>query len=155
MLDKKLRDRISAVVWLVIAIGICFGSIKLSLGNLHKPGPGFFSFLAGGVLGILSLAVFLQSFKMPSGEGRRAFWSEHQKGLKMIYTVIALIIYVIGINYLGFFVSTLFFTAFLLRVIEPQRWTVVFAVSILTAIISYGVFKYWLDVQLPEGILGF
>jgi len=154
-MNRRERDRISTLVWLIVAMAICFGSVKLSLGNLHRPGPGFFSFLSGAVLGILSILVFLQSFKEQSGDIRKAFWPNPRRGLKMTYVVIALVLYAIGMNYLGFFLSTLLFLGFLLRGIDPQRWGVVFAWSILGTIISWGIFKYWLNVQLPGGIVGF
>ncbi len=154
-MNKRIRDRISTLVWLVVAIAICFGSVKLSLGTLHRPGPGFFSFLSGAALGILSILVFLQSFKGQSVDTREAFWPNPKRGLKMTYVVIALFIYAIGMNYLGFSLSTLLFLGFLLRGVDPQRWRVVIAWSILGTIISWGIFMYWLRVQLPGGFVGF
>jgi putative tricarboxylic transport membrane protein len=154
-MNKRERDRITALVWLVVAIAICFGSVRLSLGNFHHPGPGFFSFVSGAVLGILSLVVFFQSLRKQAGDKRKAFWPNPGRGLKMTYVVIALILYAIGMNYLGFSLATLLFLGFLLRGIDPQRWRVVFAWSILGTIICWGIFKYWLDVQLPGGIVGF
>lgn len=154
-MNKRERDRMSTLFCLVAAIGICFGSIRLSLGSFRQPGPGFFSFLAGAILGILSFLVFLQSFKGLSGNERKAFWPNPKRTVKMIYVFIALILYAIGMEYLGFFFSTLLFLGFLLRGIDPQRWLVVLAVSIFSTILSYGIFQYWLDVQLPVGFLGF
>lgn len=154
-MNKRERDRVSSLVWFVVAIGICFGSVRLSLGEFYKPGSGYFSFLAGGILGILSFLVFLQSFKGLPEDERRAFWPDPQRGLKATYVIISLILYAIGMEYLGFFFSTVLFLGILLKVIDPQSWLVVLAVSILGAIISYLIFLYWLDVQLPQGILGF
>ena len=154
-MNKRERDRISTLVWLIMAIAICFGSVRLSLGNFHRPGPGFFSFLSGAVLGILSILVFLQSFKEQPGDIRKAFWPNSRRGLKMAYVVIALILYSIGMDYLGFSLSTLLLLGFLLRGIDPQRWRVVIAWSVLGTIICWGIFKYWLNVQLPGGIFGF
>ncbi len=154
-MKKREKDRMCALFLLVVAIGICIGSVRLSLGELHKPGPGFFSFIAGAILGVLSFLVFLQSFKGLPGDERKAFWPKLQIVLKMAYVFIALILYTIGMEYLGFFFSTLLFLGFLLRGIEPQRWLVVLTCSILGTIVFYGIFKYWLDVQLPGGVLGF
>ncbi|MGA2466697.1 MAG: tripartite tricarboxylate transporter TctB family protein [Thermodesulfobacteriota bacterium] len=156
-MNKRERDRMSSLFWMLLALGICFGSVRLSLGDLHKPGPGFFSFLAGAILSILSFFVFLQSFKDkgPSEKEKEVFFSNPRRTLKMVYVIIALILYVIGMNYLGFFFSTLLFMGFLLRGIDPQRWSIVFLVSILGAITSYAVFQYWFDVPLPGGIFGF
>ena len=154
-MTKRERDRISALVCLTMAVGICFGSVRLSLGGVHQPGPGFFSFLTGAILGSLSLIVFLKSFKGLIEDEKKAFLPNRKIAKKMLYVFIALTLYTIGMNYLGFFLSTLLFLAFLLRGIEPQRWFVVLTCSMLGAISFYGVFKYWLDVQLPGGILGF
>jgi putative tricarboxylic transport membrane protein len=154
-MNKRERDRMSALFWLVVAVGICSGSIRYSLGSFQKPGPGFFPFLGGAVLGILSFFVFLQTFKGLPGDERKALWSNPKGTLKVVYIFIALILYTIGMNYIGFFFSTLLFLGFLLRGIEPQRWSVVLAWSIISTIASYGIFKYTLDLQLPGGILGF
>jgi len=154
-MKKREKDRISALFWVVVAIGICFGSVRLSLGGLHKPGPGFFPFLVGSILGILSFLIFLQSFKALPGDEKRAFWPNPKRSLKMTYILIALILYALGMDYLGFFFSTLLFLGFLLKAIEPQRWSVVLSGSILGTILFYGVFKYWLDIPFPAGVLGF
>jgi hypothetical protein len=154
-MKKREKDRISALFWVVVAIGICFGSVRLSLGGLHKPGPGFFPFLVGSILGILSFLIFLQSFKALPGDEKRAFWPNPKRSLKMTYILIALILYALGMDYLGFLFSTLLFLGFLLKAIEPQRWSVVLSGSILGTILFYGVFKYWLDIPFPTGILGF
>ncbi len=154
-MNRKEKDRWSALFCLVVAAGICFESVKLSLGEFHKPGPGFFSFLAGAVLGILSLIVFLRSFRGAEGEERKTFWQNPNRTLKMVYMILALLLYTAGLNTLGFFLSTLCFLGFLLRAIDPQRWPVVIIVTILSTVISCGIFQYWLEVPFARGILGF
>ena len=154
-MNNREKDRMSALFWILVAIGVCFGSVRLDLGELHKPGPGFFSLLAGAILGILSLIVFVQSFKSVPGDEKKPFWVNPKRKIKMAYLVMALILYAIGMNYVGFFFSTLLFLGFLLRSIDPQRWSVVLTVSILATVISYAIFQYWLDVQLPTGIFPF
>ena len=72
----------------------------------------------------------------------------------MTWIVTALILYVIGMNYVGFFFSTLLFLGFLLRGIGRQKWATVIYVTTLAAVVSYLIFQYWLDVQLPRGFLG-
>lgn len=73
----------------------------------------------------------------------------------MIWMVIALIVYVLGMKYVGFFFGTILFLGFLLRGIGRQKWPATISVTILAAIISHFIFQYWLDVQLPGGFLGF
>ena len=73
----------------------------------------------------------------------------------MIWMVIALIIYVLGMKYVGFFFSTILFLGFLLRGIGHEKWPTVFSVTTVATAVSYFIFQHWLDVQLPRGFLGF
>ena len=145
-------ERWSSLVWLGLAIVICLGSLELSLGNLHDPGPGFLSFLAGAILGGLAIIVFIRSRQSPSPDRidppttipKRRVW-------KVVLTVGALVAYAPGMEYLGFVVSTVIFIAFLLRTIEPQPWPIVIFGSVLASGASYCIFELWLHSQLPRG----
>jgi hypothetical protein len=154
-MTRRETDRMSSLVCLGVAIAICMRSISLSLGDPHKPGPGFFSFLTGASFGLLSFVVFLRSFQGSGGREREVLWPNPQRKWKVMYVLIALTIYSVGMDYLGFFLSTLLLLGFLLRGIDPQRWSVVLAGAILGAILFYGIFQWWLGVQLPSGIFGY
>jgi putative tricarboxylic transport membrane protein len=147
------REKWSSLVWLGIAIYICAGSLSLSLGSFHNPGPGFLSFYAGLILGGLALVVHLQSRKAPSAKREpEPIWRNRQRGWKMVLTVLALLVYALGMNYLGFLISTFIFLAFLLRVIEPQRWSVALLGSLAASGVFYLVFEMGLQSQLPKGL---
>lgn len=150
----KTNDRRTSLFWLGIAVLICLGSLRLSLGDLRHPGPGFFSFLAGTILGILSIFLFFQSIQKGPKEKKETFWPNRQGARQMTWMVITLIFYVIAMNYVGFFFSTLLFLGFLLRGIGRQKWPAVIVVTTLATFVSYLIFQYWLDVQLPRGFLG-
>jgi putative tricarboxylic transport membrane protein len=128
------------------------GSLRLSLGSFHHPGPGFLSFYAGLILGGLALVVHLQSQKAPSAKREpEPIWSNKRRGWKMVLTVVALLVYAVGMNYLGFLISTFIFLAFLLKVIEPQRWSVALLGSLAASGAFYLVFEMGLQSQLPKG----
>ncbi len=150
MLDST-KDRFSSIVLLILALFFCVGSLKLTLGSLHRPGPGFFSFVTGSILAVFSTVLFLRSFKRSKENEPKPFWPNPQRSIKMTLVVIALILYTIGMDYVGFIYGTLLFLIFLLRSIKPQRWSVVLLISILSTLIFYGIFKLWLGVMLPEG----
>jgi len=146
------RDKWSSLVWLGIAIFICVGSLRLSLGEFHNPGPGFLSFYAGLILGALAVVIHLQSGKgRPADKKDKPIWASRQRGFKMVLTVLALLAYAVIMNYLGFLVSTFIFMAFLLRVIEPQRWTVALFGSFVASMAFYFLFELGLQSQLPKG----
>jgi putative tricarboxylic transport membrane protein len=147
------REKWSSLVWFGMGLFICVGSLRLSLGNFHNPGPGFLSFYAGLILGALALVVHLQSRKAPSGDKKnKPIWTNRPKGFKMVLTVFALLAYAVGMNYLGFLVSTFVFLVFLLRVIEPQRWSVALLGSLVASVAFYFIFDLGLQSQLPKGL---
>jgi hypothetical protein len=69
----------------------------------------------------------------------------------MVLTVFALLVYAWTMEYAGFLISTFFFLAFLLRFIEPQRWSVVLLGALLTSSVSFLIFEVLLQCQLPRG----
>ncbi len=149
------RDKWSSLVWLGIAILICIHSLRLSLGTFRNPGPGFLSFFAALIVGVLALVVFLQSGRIsPSAEKSKPLWMDQSRGRKMVLTVAALIGYAVIMNYLGFLLSTFVFLVFLLRVIEPQRWPVALLGSIAASVAFFCLFELGLKSQLPKGPLG-
>jgi len=80
---------------------------------------------------------------------------DKQRAWKATLTLIALLVYSIGMDYLGFLVSTTIFLAFLFSVVDPQRWYIVIFGSILASVISYTIFEILLKSPLPKGIFEF
>ena len=148
------RDEGSSLLWLGVAVLICIGSLQLSLGSVNNPGPGFFPFGAGLILGILSAVVFIQTRRAasPVKEGQSSVSTSPASARKIFLATVALLAYAVGMEYLGFLISTFVFLAFLLRMIEPQRWSVVLLESFLASGICYFIFQVWLRVELPRGI---
>jgi len=149
------RDKWSSLVWLGIAIFICIGSLRLSLGTFRNPGPGFLSFFAGLIVGSLGLIVHFQSRRLPSsGEKSKPLWTDKSRGRKMVLTVLGLMAYAVIMNSLGFLLSTFVFLVFLLKVIQPQRWPVALLGSLAASSAFYCLFEVGLKSQLPKGLLG-
>ena len=148
------KEEGSSLVWLGLAVLICIGSLRLSLGSFQNPGPGFFPFIAGLVLGVLAAIVYFQARRSAvSAKGtNQPLWTNSSGVKKVVLTTIALLVYATSMNYLGFLISTCIFFIFLLRTIEPQRWGLVILESLLASGISYLIFEIWLQAQLPRGM---
>ena len=150
------REKWSSLVWLGVGVFICIGSLRLSLGEFRNPGPGFLSFFAGLVITGLALVVHLQSRKKRPGtakEQSEPIWSDPKKGMKIVMTVVALLVYAVVMNYLGFLISTFLFLAFILKTIEPQRWSVTLIGSLIASGTFYLIFEIGLQSQLPKGLI--
>jgi putative tricarboxylic transport membrane protein len=144
------RDKWSSLFWLIGGILICVGSVRLSLGTLHNPGPGFLPFCIGAFLGILSFILHLQSRRTAPADGA-VLWADQSKALKVFLTVLALLVFAVMMESLGFLLSTILFLGFLLRMVSPQRWSIVIGGSLLVSTLSYCVFELWLKADLPKG----
>jgi putative tricarboxylic transport membrane protein len=146
------RDKWSSLFWAGVGVVICIFSVKLSLGTLRNPGPGFLPFATGAILAGLSFIYHLQSRGGLSAESKaKPIWKDKNRGFKMVLTIFALMVYAVAMEYLGFLMSTFVFLAFLLRFIEPQRWSVVLLGSLITSSACFFIFEVLLKCQLPRG----
>lgn len=129
-------------------------SLKYGFGSLSEPGVGFITFFAGAILALLSLLLFLSSFR---GKEKPAELRELWAGLdvkKVLYVLLLLVVYPVLLRPVGFPLCTFILLFLLFRVKGSYGiWTTLFASFFVTAV-SYLVFQVWLQVQLPKGILG-
>jgi hypothetical protein len=148
------NDQISAIGWGVLGLFISIHSIReLPLGTWHNPGPGFLPLGAGMVLTIFSAGTFLSATLSPSVEPREALFPAGKRK-NILLVLAALFGYAMTMETLGFLLSTFGLLYFLYQAFEPQKRLVAILVSLLGAFISYAVFEWWLQTNLPKGILG-
>ena len=150
----KNNDQRSSLFWLVIGLAIALYSQKYGLGSLSSPGPGFLPFVSGAAMALLALVVFFQQFPKSKGETLTGLWA-HSRWHTVLLVMGSLVLYAVCLRYLGFILDTFLLTAFLLRVMEPLRWTKVLGGAIGATLGSYVIFQLWLEAQLPAGFLGF
>src|SRR5262245_51155963 len=144
------RDLTSALFWLAFAIFFFIESLtQLKLGTLHQPGPGFFPFSAGVVLGLLSLILLLNSLRSQD----RLSWSV-LTSRKLLLIAGALLASVLLLETLGFVTITFLFLFLLLR-LEYKGWIFSATSALAGAVAAYALFQLWLRTQLPVGPFGF
>jgi len=147
-------DRISGIFWLFFSGFICIESYRLGLGSLHQPGPGFIFFWTAVAMGVLSIAVFVRAWATKKTSEPESPIFGRENVLKIILVLLALFLYAIFMETLGFILITLLLFVFLLGMIEKKRWGLTIFVSMMVTAISYLVFEIWLKSQLPKGLLG-
>jgi putative tricarboxylic transport membrane protein len=146
-------DQISSLFWFVAGIGITLLSLKYEFGTFLSPGAGFITFFAGVLLSLLSIILFISSWKSPEPQKRlRALW-EGLDWKKVIFVVGLLILYTLVLKYLGFLISTFLLLTFLFRVRGSYPWLRVILLSLLITTGAFLLFQVWLQVQLPKGVL--
>ncbi len=151
----KKVDQWSGIVLLIIAVLICWGAGTLPYGNSHNPGPGFFPLWLGIILGVLSIGLIVKTTTQKENVGYvKEFLSEKIRWVKVFFVIIALILYGILIDYLGFLIITFLFMAFLLRFVGLQSWKTVIGWALIGSIGCYLIFEVLIKLRLPKGFLG-
>ena len=143
------RDALAAVMALVFGAVAAYESAKLPFGTVHSPGQGFFPWWTSILVSLLALVLLFQALTSRSGiaqmgAGRIA---------KVVQLLVVLSAYTFLLDPLGYPLCTFLLVLFMLRVTDPQRWTVALSMAAITSVGSYIIFATWLSVPLPQGPL--
>jgi hypothetical protein len=155
-LRMRRKEAIGSSFWIGVGLFFCVGALRYGLFDEGVPGPGLLPSIGGIALISLGIGVLIPALKKgtKTKSAEKGFLPEKDSFRKLFLAVAALGAYGMALEYTGFLITTFLFMIFLLRFIEPQKWTVVLATSLLTAASSYLLFQFFLKVQLPKGIWG-
>jgi len=147
-------DIIGGLTWFLLGSAYCLGGIKYKLGTFHVPGPGFMPFLAGGLLAILGLALCIStSFNVkPRTEESLG---EKQKVKNLLFPLVAMLLYALFLERLGFLLDTFLFLLFLFKMAKPKIWVLPIVLSALIVTVAHFLFSVFLQSQFPKGMWGF
>ncbi len=150
MIRAEPRNIGSSIFFMLIGGFLAWKSIGLSLGSVRAPGPGFFPFILSLMLIGLALIIFFQALKQEP--------QPFEKGLRRRRVAIALgaiILYAFVMEPVGYLISTFFLIFLLLKIMVKKAWWWGPGVACIVTLFSYVLFKVWLQVLLPDGILRF
>jgi putative tricarboxylic transport membrane protein len=148
-----LYRKYPAIFFIFFSIYVCIVSYRMGLGSLHKPGSGFMPFWSGALIGIFALVLLIQDI-MPH---RMAEPEEAQKRVawkSIALTLIFFFVYILVLEHLGYIIATILFVGIILKTIEKKGWFLSSWVAVAMALVSYYIFKVWLQAELPHGFLG-
>lgn len=140
------------LLWLACGAALALGSIRLKLGTWTNPGAGFTPFLTGSLLALCGLLLIIQTGrrKAPGDDSLvRAFQGF---GGKRIYSLIAVCLYALLLEPLGFIPDTFLLLFLLFKILDPRKWLAPLLVSFLAVLLSYLIFDVWLRINLPRGM---
>jgi putative tricarboxylic transport membrane protein len=147
-------DRISGLFWLFFSLFISYESYRMGLGSVYQPGPGFLFFWTGIVVALLALAVIARSLAAQPADEEKEAATGKRSGRKIVLVLVALFLYALLMEWLGFIIVTLLLFVFLLGVIEKKKWWFAVVVSLAVTVAAYLLFEVGLQSQLPKGLLG-
>jgi len=144
---------IVGIILFLFGLAVIRESRGLVAGSLRAPGPGFFPLCLGCLVAVLSLILLvllsLGKIQVKQGQWKGLLWQ------KVVFASAVLFAYSFALEFIGYVVGTFLLFGILLRLIERKR---IFLVGVLSGIVSLGtyiLFKHWLFIQLPGGIIPF
>jgi hypothetical protein len=149
----KTLDQTSSLFWLLVSLSVFIESVHLGIGTPQNPGMGFLTFGASGLLGILSLLLFLQaSLQKDKMKAPSLFAGKLWK--RILFILVLLILYSRTMPVLGYLISTFLLMTTLFWMLERKKIVWILGCSLLTTLITYFVFSKWLNCQFPDGLFG-
>jgi len=108
-------------------------------------------FWSGVSVGILAAIVLIQDFV-----SRRAAEENREKVAwkSIALSLFFFLVYILVLERLGYIISTVLFVGIILKAIERKGWFLSSWVAVVMALVSYYIFKVWLQAELPKGLLG-
>ncbi len=139
---------------LVFSLIIVYESWKMPQRVEFGPGMGFLPFWLSVVMAVLSILLFIDANMRKRVSIGNPF--PNFRALLNVGLVLAgLGGYIALLSYFGFAVTTVLFIAFLLGIVQKERWFKTCIISLLATGGLYVVFRILLDEKLPKNIFGF
>jgi hypothetical protein len=144
----RLVDRIVGLAAVLGGILLAIAGWQLDLGTSKLPGPGFFPLLIALTMGGLGLWLLLRP-----GRDEKPLRSDSSRWISFTLALVSIAAYAALFQDLGYLISTFGLLVVQLRWVEKQSWRLSLLTAGMAAVISLVVFRVFLKVPLPAGIL--
>ena len=146
-------NRVIGVLLLILSGYIWFTANGFPERTGSGPGPEFFPKLASFVLAFLSIILFFQRVTKEEANDvdQISFTRENIK--KFILTFLALILFIVLAQFLGFLVSSMLFIVCWMLIMREKNWKFILLLSIIFSIVITFIFEMLLVVPIPHGFI--
>jgi putative tricarboxylic transport membrane protein len=158
----KWAERITAIVLLALCLLWIYWAVDLpfpSFARVAKMGPGHYPIAVAGLLGLLSVLLFGQTFRDAKHAGSAEDDEEQSRdpgGFRHLITGFAFFLgYVILVPLIGFVLASVVFVFCFIRLIGRFNYWLSGALALGIPALLWTVFAYLLTVPLPKGPFGF
>ena len=146
----KRNDLLAGGLLAVVGIGVVLGALRLHIGTPLHPQPGFFPFLGGSALTLLS-AILLVQAALGRSTGSEPFGKVGPPAI----VVAGMGVHVAILDPVGYVPATMLIAGLILRVLGVRSWRTLGLASVVLAVGTYFLFARMLGIDLPVGVLAF
>lgn len=140
------------VAGFALGVFVVWSGVKFNIGTINDPGSGFVLFYTGILMCLFTASIAIGAVR-DGGPAFGALWTG-VLWTKPLIVILALVVFAVLFDTLGFLLASIPLLLFLLRTIDPVRWTVAIPLAVLTPLGCWWVLKRLLLIQLPSGIFG-
>jgi putative tricarboxylic transport membrane protein len=151
----RRADQITGVIVLIFSLAVMEGARRMPPSGTFGPGAGFLPFWLGVAMAVLSIVLLVNATREPAQALDRSPFPRGRAVLSILETVGALAAFILLLETIGFLLSIALLTAFLLRVVERERWLTSMTIAVANSAGLYVIFQMLLGVSLPKNIFGF
>ena len=148
MTEMKRFHQIAALSFLGLSSYWLYEACSLEYYTRIGPGPGFFPLWVGALTLLLSLMWLVQVTRDKSLDSEEGGWINRAGAPKVLMALVALTIFSLAVNMLGFTLTMFVFMLVLIRVTDHHTWGVTIAICLGGSVGVFYLFK-WLEVILP------
>ena len=141
--------RISGLVVAGLGVAACILARSLPAQTGFGLGPAFLPFWTGIVLAACGLWLCARPDADPD-----VSWPASRGFARAAAGFVLLLLYALALQPLGYLISTAIFLVITILLLEPVRPTSALVVGIGSAAFLFLIFRVWLRIPLPGGVLG-
>jgi hypothetical protein len=145
---KNRGDVLGSLFLFLLGIGAVIGAIRLKVGSPTEPQPGFFPFLGGLSLIVLSSVIFFKGWVAKSQ--KKVAFGEVGRPALLLVVLIAL---VAVLDSVGYVIGTFIASGLILLILNVKSWRTLILTSLCLSIGTYILFDKLMGIDLPVGIL--
>lgn len=147
----KKVSRVLSWVFILVALYTFFKAGTFPEGVMGVPGPGYFPRILSLIVILLAAIELISSYRDKEEEEEIKLFAK--ENARVWVSLGFIILYFIGLSYLGFIISTIIFMLVMLMYFRIRNIIVLVAVPIGLTTFLYFIFTILLKVQLPIGKL--
>ncbi|MDI7258883.1 MAG: tripartite tricarboxylate transporter TctB family protein [Thermodesulfobacteriota bacterium] len=149
-------DRVFGLICLGLSFWLILESRKFDYTTRYTAGPGFLPFWLGVCLGLLSLYLLFNTFaRKGDKEDDKAVFPKKKSLLRVGLILLFIAAFAFFMNTLGFTLTVFLSVTLILFTLERYKIFKSIFYGIMFSGSVFLIFRYWLNVDLPKGWLGF
>lgn len=156
---KKYQTIVESIIILIGSVAVMLSSLLLDNFGELALSPGLFPFFLGGLLLVLAIVKLVQGIHnqrvvlLQNTSTSTESANKQQELLRLgknLAIVIGSLVYILGMNTIGFIISTFFYVFLIMVLLGERRWWVLMLFPICASLLVYVAFDIGLNVYLPK-----